>query len=773
MSFRRYLLPLMLALGMPSVASAFEPFVIEAIEVEGLQRISPGTVFNELSLQRGDLLDEVATDQAVRTLFASGQFEDVVLERRGNTLIVFVAERPSISSIEIEGTEMISADDLRISLSQMGFAEGRVFNRSMLEKVEHDLRRQYLAQGKYGVRMEISVTPEQRNRVAVRIAVDEGEVTTIRHISIVGNEAFSDGELLDQFELGPEPAFALFYSGDQYSKPRLLGDLERLRSYYLDRGYIRYEDGSTQVSLSPDKRDVYITVNISEGQPYKVKEVRLAGRLLLPEDELMGLINIEPGSVYSRAEEQRGVTAMTNRFGEDGYAGATANVQHEINDETLEVSLTYHIDPGKRNYVSRINISGNHKTDDEVIRRELRQMEGGVQVPSRVQRSKVRLDRLGFFEQVQIEPVNNPLTNSSELNVRLLERETFGSLNLGVGYDGSNGLLIQTSVNQDNFLGSGKKFSVEFNNSDVNTIYSVNYTDPYYTPSGVSRNLNAFFKSTDTSELVSVDYLTDSYGFGVRYGVPVSEHDNVSFGLKYEETLMHIFVTSTASTGTSQSIIDFCTQSATVDDCRFSALKPYVSWSHDTRNRAIFPNSGNLLSTSATVATPAGEGSLEFYSLRMVGKYLRPIYGPVTFAADLEIAYGDAYGGSTELPPFERFYAGGITSVRGYRTSSLGPRDALGQPIGGNARAVGTLEVLFPPSMDDAESMRMSLFVDGGNVFDTSLADPDMGEIRYSAGIGLNWFTPVGPLLFSVARPLNAADSDETESFQFTIGTAF
>ncbi len=773
MSFSRYLLPCLLTLGLPGAAAAFEPFVIEAIEVEGLQRISPGTVFNELSLQRGDLVDEMASDQAIRALFASGQFEDVVLERRGNTLIVFVAERPSISKIEIEGTEMIAADELRISLAQLGFTEGRVFNRSMLEKVEHDLRRQYLAQGKYGMRMEITVTPEQRNRVAVRIAVDEGDVATIRHINIVGNQAFSDDELLKQFELGPEPPFALMYSDDQYSKQRLLGDLERLRSYYLDRGYIRYEDASTQVSLSPDKRDVYITVNITEGLTYKVKQVRLAGRLLLPEEELMELIGIEPGSTYSRSAEQRGVMALTNRFGEDGYAAISANVQHEIDDETQEVSLTYHIDPGKRNYVRRINISGNHKTNDEVIRRELRQMEGGVQVPSRVQRSKMRLDRLGYFEQVQIEPVNDPLTNGSDLNVRLLERETFGSLNLGVGYDGANGLLIQTSVSQDNFLGSGKKFSVEFNNSDVNTVYSINYTNPYHTLDGVSRNLNAFFRSTDTSQLASVNYLTDAYGLGVRYGIPISEHDNVSLGIKYEKTLMHVTQPSATTTGSSQTILDFCTQSASIDDCTFSALKPYASWSHDTRNRAIFPNSGSVISASATVATPAGEGSLEFYTLRLSGKHLRPVIGPVTFAADLEIAYGDAYGSGTELPPFERYYAGGISSVRGYRSSSLGPRDALGQPIGGNARLIGSLELLFPPSLEESSSMRMSLFVDGGNVFDTHQADVDLGEVRYSAGIGLNWYTPVGPLLFSVARPMNAADSDETESFQFTIGSAF
>lgn len=749
---------------LPALGFGFEPFIIKDIRVEGLQRISAGTVFNYLPLKQGDKLDEDASARAIQALYKTGFFKDVVLEREGDTLIVFVEERPAIASIKIEGNEDIPSEQLTDSLKTIGFAEGRVFDRSMLDKVEQELKRQYLSLGKYSVRIESRVTPLERNRVAIEIDIREGEVATIQHINIVGNTVYPEQELLDLFQLGTVSSLAFFSSRDQYSKQKLAADLETLRSYYMDRGYINFSIDSTQVSITPDKQHIYVTINISEGEKYTVKDVRISGETIVGEEELRKLISIKAGDVFSRREVTESSSRIGERLGDKGYAFANVNPFPDINEEKREVTLTFFIDPGKRIYVRRINISGNARTRDEVIRRELRQMESAWISTEKVKRSRTRIDRLGYFSEVDVStPAVPGSADEVDVDVKVTERDTFGSLNLGVGYSDSEGLLYNASVNEENFLGSGKRFSLAFNNSDVNTVYSFSFTNPYYTMDGVSRGYRLFYRETDTSSANVAEYSTDNYGAGLNFGVPVSEYDTMRYNLDYEHT--HLYSTS----DTSQDILDFCEDNASIENCEFDAYKGMASWSHDTRNKAIFPTTGSLLSLSSEVALPLGDESVNFYKLRLSHRQYIPLFSKLTFAANGEIAYANAYGQTTLLPPFEKYYAGGMRTVRGYKANSLGPQDESGDPLGGNARVLAGMELLFPLPGREADDLRFGLFVDAGNVFDTN-DEVDLGDLRLSTGLSMVWLTPVGPLSFSVATPLNDRAGDETEGFQFTLG---
>src|SRR3569832_37200 len=736
---------LMLGAALPP-AYAFDAFHIQDIRVEGLQRIEVGTVFNYLPVNVGDTLDEARAAEAVRALFKTGFFSDVHLQRVGDALIVVVEERPSVNKVKLTGNKDIHSEDLTAAMKRIGLAEGHIFDRSALEQVERELERQYFARGKYGVKIKTKVEPLERNRVDVSIEIDEGDVAKIREINLVGNKKFSTGDLLKVFQLGPPTLMSMFSQNDQYSKQKLAADLETLRSFYLDRGYIDFNVESTQVANSPDKKNVYITVNLSEGDQFTVSEVKLAGELKVPEAELQPLISVAPSDIFSRKEVTESAARINERLGKEGYAFANINPTPDVDRERRTVKLTFFVDPNKRVYVRRVNVSGNTRTRDEVVRREVRQMEGGWISTEQVNRSRVRLQRLGYFEEV---------------NVDVKERSSFGSLMAGVGFSQSQGVLLNASVTQDNFLGTGKRISAQVNNSQVNTIYSFSYTNPYYTLDGVSRGFRVYSRTTDAGQANVGDFSADAYGAAVNYGFPLSEYNSARLSLGYEHNAIN------TTTATPQLYRDYLTRNGD----NFDAIKLTLGWSHDTRDEAFFPTKGMLENLSLDTTLP-GSG-LDYYKASNRTTWYRPLNKRFTFSLDGELAYGAAYGGTNEFPFFENYYAGGIRSVRGYRSNSLGPRENT-IPLGGAFRVLGSMELLFAPPFagENNKSFRMGAFVDLGNVFE-GYDTFDAGEIRYSSGVSATWLSPIGPLTFSLAIALNDKPGDETEFFQFSLGAAF
>ena len=757
-----YLLRSCVLIGAATVTQqvlAFEPFTVTDIRIEGLQRIAPGTVFSYLPVKTGETFDEMRSVEAVRALFKTGFFKDVRIERDNGVLVVVVQERPAISSIEITGNKDIESEPLLKSLKDIGFAEGRVFDRSLLDKVEQELERQYFSRGKYGVKITTTVNPLERNRVGINIAVSEGRAARIKKISIVGNKIYNDETLLEDFQLST-PTILSFYTGvDQYSKQKLSGDLETLRSYYLDRGYINFNIDSTQVSITPDKKDIYITINVTEGEQFRVKEVRLAGDLVVEPETLFPLVDLNPGDVFSRKYVTETVSKISEKLGDQGYAFANVNTIPEVDQESKEVVVTFFVDPGKRVYVNRINMVGNTRTRDEVLRREMRQMEGGWFSASAVERSRTRLDRLGYFEEVNVETPTVPGTNDQiDVNYSVTERPS-GNLMVGLGYAQSSGVLFNASVTQDNFLGTGKRVGVAFNNSKVNTVYSFNYMNPYYTIDGVSRGFGAYYRTTDAREANLANYTADTLGGNVSYGIPINEFDSVRLNVEYENMDL------TTTVFTSQEIRDFIAQNGN----QFDTVKLTGGWAHDSRNKTIFPDRGSLQKATAEVTVPGMD--LQFYKLSYEQQSYIPLTKSFTMLLNGEVGYGDGYGDFNELPFFENYYAGGVRSVRGFKDNTLGPRDSLGDPLGGGFRVVGNMEILFPPPFfTKSNSFRMSAFIDVGNVY-ANYDDFQAGDLRYSTGIGATWLSPLGALSFSLAKPLNDKAGDDTQIFQFTIGT--
>jgi outer membrane protein insertion porin family len=753
----------LLAMALPGTirAALFQPFEVKDIRIEGLQRISPGTIFNYLRVKVGERFDEKQSEQAIRDLFKTGFFKDVRLEREGDVLVVWVTERPAVSVIEIEGNKDIDTEALMEALERTGLAEGQVFDRQLLNRIEQELQRQYFARGKYGVRVETTVTPLERNRIGIQIAISEGRVARIKRIALVGNKVFETEDLLDEFKLST-PTFLSFYTkNDRYSKQKLAGDLEALRSYYMDRGYMTFNIDSTQVSITPDKKDIYITVNVTEGEQYTVKEVKIAGKLVIPEEELVPLIKIQPGAIFSRKQAAESANAITEALGNVGFAFANVNTVPDIDKENKEVRLTFFVDPGRRIYVRRINMAGNTRTRDEVLRREMRQMEAAVYSGEKIKRSRERLDRLGFFKEVNVETPAVP-GSIDEVDIDFhVEEKPSGNLMAGIGYSSSQGVVLSGSITQDNFLGSGKRVGININNSNVNTNYGFSYTNPYYTVDGVSRGFSAYFRETDASQANVTNYATDVFGGSVTYGLPVNEYDRVVATLRVEATDLE--TTSTSS----NEVLDFVTKNGR----DYVTLLGSAGWSHDTRNRALFPSRGQLQSLSAEVALPGGD--LNYYKLSYRHQWYQPLGGRFTMMLNGEFGYGDGYGDTDTLPFFENFYAGGIRSVRGYVSNTLGPRDSRDDPIGGDMRVVGNAELILPTPFDDYDkTLRVSAFYDIGNVFGTG-QDFKAGDLRSATGLQAIWMSPVGPMTLSVASPLNDKASDETETFQFTLGTNF
>ncbi len=757
-------------LSICSAVSAFEPFVVKKIDVQGLQRISVGTVFNYLPIEPGEQISPTDTANAIRALFKTGFFQDVAMERNGDRLSVILVERPSIDALKFEGNDDIETDQLMSNMKSLGFSEGKIFNRSLLDRVVLELKRQYMALGKYGVKVVPEILQLERNRVDILIKVEEGHDSSIQHLNIIGNSAYSDSKLKGLFELSEQPLFALFSSKDQYAREKLSGDLERLRSFYMDSGYINFSIDSTQVAITPDKSGVYVTINISEGEQFRVSEIKISGDTILSTDELRALIPIENGDIFSRSSVIEGSANIGERLGEYGYAFANINPIPQLNNEKREVALNYYVDPGKRVFVRRITVSGNFRTKDEVVRREFRQMESGWISTGKVKRSKVRLDRLGYFQEVS---VNTPVVTGSadqvDLRVKLLENKTTGTFNASFGYSSTEALTLGTSVNQKNFMGTGKSFSLNANTSRANTLYSFNLTDPYSTLNGVSRKISISYKRSDASKLESADYTTDAYGATVNFGVPMSEYNTFRYGFNVEHTAIN------SSTETSAVITDFCHSVASLDECSFNTYKINSSFSRDTRDRFLYPTRGSITSLSATVAVPVDEVALSFYKSRVMYKSYFPLTEKVVLSNRGEISYAGVYNDGI-LPPYEFYRAGGVGTIRGYSAYSLGATadtfDADGKSIGGDVRLLANVELLFPPPWSDekSKSMRLALFLDAGNVFNR-VNGLELSQLRYSMGAALAWVTPIGPLKFSFGVPVNRRDSDKVESFQFTIGT--
>ncbi len=750
---------------------AEEPFVVKDIRVEGIQRTEAGTVFSYLPVKVGDVMTDEKTAAAIKALYATGFFKDVRLEARDGVVIVTVEERPSIATITLSGIKEFSADDLKAGLKQTGLAEGRVLDRAMLDKAEQELQRQYFNRGKYAVEIKSTLTPLERNRVAVQFDVVEGDSAKIRQINIVGNQAFKEKTLLKAFG-STTPGWLTWYTkSDQYSKTRLAGDIEALRSFYLNRGYLEFNVDSTQVSISPDKQGIYITVNVTEGPQYKVSDVKLAGQMLVPEAELQKLITIKPGEVFVRDRLTETTKKIGDRLGNDGYAFANVNAVPELDKEKATVAFTLFIDPGRRVYVNRVNVAGNTKTQDEVVRREIRQMEGAYYDAEKINRSRDRLNRLGYFNEVNIEtPAVSGTTDQVDVNVSVAEKST-GNVMLGAGFSSSEGLVLSGSVSQSNVFGTGNRLSAQINSGSVNTVYSLSYTNPYYTIDGISLGYDLYRRDVDATELDNVaDYKTSTLGAGVRFGLPVNERDFISFGLTYEDTSLDVY---NDSDPLNESIQERFVREFGEDN---DTLRVDTSWARDTRNSFLFPTKGLFQRVSAEVGTPIG--SLQYYKLSFQHQQYFPLSNSFTLMLNGEVGIGDGLS-DKPLPFFKNFYAGGTSSVRGFENGTLGPKDSFGDALGGNKRLIGNAELFFPlPGLKDDQSLRMSAFIDAGATFgpfdaNNLYQDFAFGDLRYSAGVAILWVSPLGPLKFSLAQPIVKKDGDKTEVFQFSLGSVF
>lgn len=745
-------------------------FEVADIRVEGLQRIAAGTIFNYLPVEVGDRVTDGITSNIIRTLYATGFFSDVRVEREGNVLIVAVRERPAIAQIDISGNKSLKTDQLKEGLADIGMAEGRVFNPVMLDRIEQELRRQYFGAGKYGVDIESTVSPLERNRVAVQIAISEGDTARIKQINIIGNEAFTDKELLKQFDLGTTKWYSFYTKNDQYSKQKLGGDLESLRSFYLDRGYVNFQITSTQVSISPDKDGMYVTIAIDEGDVYRVKDIKLAGDPSVPVDELFPLIHLRRGENFSRIKATESAERISALLGDEGYAFANVNAVPEIDEETKEVSVTFFVDPGKRVYVRRINMEGNTRTRDVVLRREMRQLERAWFSTELVKRSRERLQRLGYFEDVNIEtPAVPGLADQVDVDVTVKEKPS-GNLLAGVGFSQSQGLLLNAAVTQNNFLGTGKRVSLALNTSRSSQLYRLAYTNPYYTIDGISRGFDLSYQAVDYDDLTGADYSTDIGLAELNFGLPISDNSRAGLGFRYEYT--HFSPGNTS--GLARKFV--LENGKTFNDFFITA-----SYTRDSRDSAIFPNRGSLQRVFGEISIPGSD--LQYYRLSLTGRKYIPLTRRFTFAMRGDFGYGNGYGDTAQLPFFENFYAGGPRSVRGYDAYSLGPRELDGNqdPVGGNMKLTGGLDLYAPPPIGGRfeNTVRLGAFFDFGNVWWTEsepLVAPtgfDLGELRYSAGLSFAWLSPVGALSLSLAYPINAKEEDKTQIFQFSFGQTF
>ena len=776
MSLIRLSLILILFNCLGMAAAHADAFVVSEIKIEGLQRIPDGTLLNYMPIVVGDPIDDNQVTYAISELYKTGFFANVQFFRDGDVLLVRVKERPSIADVEFTGNSDIDDDALKDALLNIGVTRGQIYNRSLLEKLTLELERVYFSQGKYGVKIKTEVTDLDQNRVDIDITISEGQVALIKHINIIGNEAYDDETLLDELESGVPSSWALFSSADEYSKPKLNGDLEKIRSYYLDRGYIRFTIESTQVSITPDKQDIYITVNVSEGDRYKISSSKLTGELVVNRQTMESQIFTRQGMYFSRSLMTSSQKRLEDQMGRIGYAFSEVKVTPDIDDESKEVALTYFAIPGEKVYVRRIDIFGNDTTQDQVFRREMRLMEGSILASDLLERSKVRIQRLPYVETVSVDTVPVP-GSSTQVDLKVkVEEKLAGSFNIGAGFSQTQGLIFNVGLTQENLFGTGKRLALNVNTDRANTIYSGSYTNPYYTIDGISRTVSVSFRDRDATEELINNFQTNSGDLNISYGVPLSEFNTLSLGYGFS----HIkIIPSTINPS-----VDVTLFLAENDgETRFNSFTLNTSFSHDTRNRTVFANAGTQQTIGMNMTVPGSD--LEYYKI----SYITNTYIGVTSATTLllrsNLAYGDGYGNTRALPFFERYFAGGIRTVRGFESNSLGPRDPVsGFSVGGNLRVTGGADYIFPiPFVEKPpSSLRLSLFLDIGNVFlnnyHTFDAEPgdngfQVDQLRSSYGASLVWISPIGPLRFSYAETINDVPGDDLRAFQFSIGSFF
>jgi outer membrane protein insertion porin family len=797
-------------------AAAFDAFVVSDIRLEGLTRIPAGTVFSNLPIEKGDRIDQSRASEAVRALFKTGFFNDIELTRQDDILVIKLSERPAISKLEITGNKDLKTEDLMKGLRDIGLTEGETFNRLELDRLTQELTRQYNNRGKYNVSIKPEVENLDRNRVSIKITVSEGKAAKIRHLNVVGNKAFTDEAIIEDFESGSSNWLSWYKRDDQYSREKLTGDMEKLASYYQDRGYVDFSVESTQVSISPDRKELFITANVREGEVYTLTDIKLTGDLVVKEEVLRSMIFAKSGETYSRGKLERASEAMTRILSNIGYAFAEVTPVPAVDREKREVGVTFFVNPGKRAYVRRINFIGNQRTQDEVLRREMRQLEGAWFSQAAIDRSKNRLQRLGYFKEVTVE---TPKVAGSEDQVDVnftVEEQSAGSFQFGVGYSELQGIITSVSLTQRNFLGSGNTVGTTVQNNDYVKRFDFNFFDPYFTDDGLSVGYNLSLRQLDQGQANLAAYTADTAAGEVLFGIPLTEVDTLSMSIGLDK---NDITTVDGSTPASliQNLVDelgdrarntfACNGPDTDTDADTDGDGPIVDgpdtdtdvnsicngvfrkwtvntwtmqagWQRDSRNKFFAPTRGAYQRIGLEVAMPGSD--LEYYKLGYeVGRYF-PLWGDYSLLAKAEIGYGDGYGDTDALPFYQNFYAGGVRSVRGFEDNTLGPTEvgattsSYRQPLGGAFKTVGGLELIIPTPMTkgDSDTAQFSAFLDVGNVFkdyDSFASD----EIRASVGVSLKWQAPVGPIIINLVRPIKKKDGDRTEGIQFSFGQQF
>ncbi|TAM42753.1 MAG: outer membrane protein assembly factor BamA [Burkholderiaceae bacterium] len=741
-----------------TAACAVEPFTVRDIRIEGLQRVEPGTIFASLPLHVGDTYTDEKGSAAIRALFALGLFKDVRLETSGDVLIVIVEERPTIADVEFVGSKEFDSKALKKAMSDIGLTEGRPFDKALADRAEQELKRQYINKSLYGAQVVTTVTPIERNRVNLTFSITEGQPAKIKDINIVGNKAFSQSTLRDLFDLNTGGWLSWYTKADRYSRAKLNADIETLRSYYLARGYLEFKVDSTQVAISPDKQAISITINVTEGERYVVTGIKLEGNYLGKEDEFKSLITIKPGQAYNADEVAATTKAFTDLFATFGFAFARVDARPQIDRANGRVAFTLVADPSRRVYVRRINISGNDRTRDEVIRREFRQFESSWYDGDKIKLSRDRVDRLGFFTEVNVETQDVPGSpDQVDLNITVKEKPT-GSLTVGAGYGSADKLSLSFGINQENAFGSGNSLGLQVNTSKYNQVIVVSTTDPYFTKDGVSRTIDLYHRATKPYQDQGGNYELVTEGASVRFGVPFSETDRVYFGIGAERT--------TIKPGTSipASYLVYANEFG-----NSSMLFPLtIGWSRDSRDSALVPTDGRLQRFNSEWGVG---GAARYLKADYQYQQYVPLNKQFSLAFNGELGLGKGLGGP--FPVFKNFYGGGLGSVRGFDQGTLGPRDVTGFVIGGTKKVTLSAELNAPfPGTGNDRTLRMFAFVDAGNIYGED--EPiRAGELRASVGVGLSWISPVGPLRFAFAQPIRKFAGDRIQKLQFQIGTSF
>lgn len=780
-----------------SVAAVGADLVVRDIRVEGLQRISEGTVFNYLPVNIGDTLDAQHSQEALRAVYATGFFTDVELRWDNGTLVIAVAERPSIESFSITGNKDIKTEDLTDSLSKIGLRAGRTFNRSVLDEVEQSLTDQYFSRGKYAARVETEVEDLPDNKVRIAIKIVEGDRARIRQINIVGNHSFSDEEILEGFQLKMPNWLSFIRQDDRYSREALQGDLETLRSFYMDQGFADFRIESTQVALSPDKKDIFVTVNLVEGERYKVADVKLAGNLILPEEELNPYVLVKPGQIYSQRTITQSADLVRLRLGEEGYAFANVEPVPELDKVAKTAAITLYVEPKNRVYVRRVNFNGTTSINDEVLRREVRQFEGGYLSNSRLERSKIRLQRLPYIEQV--ESSTNPVPGTADLvDIDFDIKEGLpGQFGGGIGYSGAQGVLLNANLVHTNFFGTGERVSADVSTSHYRTIYSLSHRNPYTTIDEVSRTISMSYRDITQYTSGASNFSTETAAISVEYSYPITEFQQLIFGFSWQESnlLADTYSSAQAREWVQRNGSGFAEKlngGAEIYGTNFSSFDLVAGWMYDSRNRVLFADRGARHRLVFSTTVPGSD--VEYYTVNYTGTQYFPMSRYFTLSVNLDLGYGDSFGDTTAIVPFKNFFAGGPDTVRGFRDNYLGPRDSYGNPYGGNLMVAAQTELILPIPEKWRSRSRLTLFYDVGNVFSTSGVnfmapypnntipvdyDFSFSELKQSVGISAQWLAPLGLFRFSYGFPLNAdkrtafSYGDDTERFQFSIGGAF